>query len=85
MNARKLRMYRRARTIFLFFLFLLLGVTVTFAQECLDGTLLFREDFGGNFPDDLPVSVNPSPGMSPSYRQITSPNMGFSSGRYMLT
>ncbi|MBP5135203.1 MAG: T9SS type B sorting domain-containing protein [Paludibacteraceae bacterium] len=78
-------MYRRARTIFLFFLFLLLGVTVTFAQECPDGTLLFREDFGGNSPDDLPVSVNPSPGMSPSYQQITSPNMGFSSGRYMLT
>ncbi len=53
--------------------------------DCFDGSLLFREDFGGNSPNDLPVSVNPSPGMNSSYRQITSPNIGFSSNRYMLT
>ena len=34
---------------------------------CTDGTLLFREDFGGNDPNDPDVSMASVPGMDPSY------------------
>jgi len=40
------------------------------AQEeelCIDGTLLFREDFGGNDPSDPAVSMMSVPGMSSQY------------------
>ena len=43
------------------------------AQEeplCTDGTLLFREDFGGNDPADPRVGTTPVSGMS--YTQVTS-------------
>ncbi len=42
------------------------------AEElCIDGALLFREDFGGNDPDDPIVSTTPVPGMSSYYIQVT--------------
>ena len=47
---------------------------------CTDGILLFREDFGGNDPNDPRVSSTPVPGMS--YRQSTH---GMGSGMYMVT
>ena len=54
------------------------------AQEeelCINGTLLFREDFGGNDPDDPAVSMASVQGMDPSYH-----NSGNSlgSGNYTL-
>ncbi len=54
------------------------------AQEeelCIDGTLLFREDFGGNDPSDPDVSMASVQGMDPSYH-----NSGNSlgSGNYTL-
>ena len=61
-------------------------------ELCMDGTLLFREDFGGNDPSDPRIQVPPEgekstvPGMSDSYRQLTTdayPSMG--SGRYLVT
>jgi len=36
---------------------------------CMDGTLLFREDFGGNDPSDPKVSTNPISGISNSFIQ----------------
>ena len=57
---------------------------------CLDGQLLFKEDFGGNDPSDPTVSTTPVAGMSSAYRQITnlelkgnSQDMG--SGKYLVT
>ena len=38
---------------------------------CTEGVLLFREDFGGNDPNDPVVSTTPVPGMSSRYRQVT--------------
>ena len=54
------------------------------AQEeelCIDGTLLFREDFGGNAPSDPDISMASVQGMDPSYH-----NSGNSlgSGNYTL-
>ena len=56
----------------------------------MDGTLLFREDFGGNNPDDPTVSTTPLTSMSSDYSQATNPeykgdanDMG--SGKYILT
>ena len=49
-------------------------------ELCIDGTLLFREDFGGNDVNDPRVSSTPVPGMS--YRQSTH---GMGSGMYMVT
>lgn len=48
---------------------------------CTDGTLLFREDFGGNNPSDPDISMASVPGMDPSYH-----NSGNSlgSGNYTL-
>ena len=37
-------------------------------ELCIDGTLLFREDFGGNDPNDPAVSMASVPGMSSQYR-----------------
>ena len=57
------------RNIILFFL-LGLFASVVQAQSpvlCMDGTLLFREDFGGNDPNDPDVSMASVPGMSSQY------------------
>ena len=53
-------------------------------ELCMDGILLFREDFGGNDPSDPRVGTNPVPGMS--YTQVTNDvfrSMG--SGKYIVT
>ena len=47
----------------------------------MDGTLLFREDFGGNSPDDAPMSMESVPGMDPSY--VNSGN-SLGSGNYTI-
>ena len=59
----------------------------------MDGTLLFREDFGGNDPNDPVAGTEPAPGMTRSYLQIydtatcrgSSGCIGMGSGRYLLT
>ena len=59
----------------------------------MDGTLLFREDFGGNDPNDPVAGTDPAPGMTSSYTQIYDtatcngryPCTGMGSGRYLLT
>jgi len=51
---------------------------------CMDGTLLYKDDFGGNDPNDPRVGNNPVPGMS--YQQLTNDRFGgMSSGRYLIT
>ena len=64
------------------------------AEElCMDGTLLFREDFGGNDPNDPVAGTDPAPGMTSSYTQIYDtatcngryPCTGMGGGRYLLT
>ena len=60
---------------------------------CMEGTLLFREDFGGNDPNDPVAGTNPAPGMTSNYMQIFDtatciahyPCTGMGSGRYLLT
>ena len=54
--------------------------------ECTDGVLLFREDFGGNFPDAPLVSDTPLATMSSRYRQTTVTDFGqMGAGRYIIT
>ena len=51
---------------------------------CLDGILLFREDFGGNDPSDPRVGTTPVSGMS--YTQLTSDRFGvMGAGKYLVT
>ena len=59
----------------------LLNVKECVDELCVDGTLLFREDFGGNSPDDPDISMESVPGMDRSYH-----NSGNSlgSGNYTL-
>ena len=61
---------------------------------CMEGTLLFREDFGGNDVNDPVAGTNPVIGMTSAYTQIYdtascmggwSPCVGMGSGRYLLT
>lgn len=53
-------------------------------ELCMDGILLFREDFGGNKPEDPKISTTPVPGMS--YRQVTNDALGsMGSGKYLVT
>ena len=60
---------------------------------CMDGTLLFREDFGGNDPSDPVAGTDPVPGMTSSYMQIYDTAYcngrpgcrGMGSGRYLVT
>ena len=62
----------------------LLKVNKCTEDLCTDGILLFREDFGGNDPNDPRVGTNPVPGMS--YTQATNDvfhSMG--SGKYIVT
>jgi hypothetical protein len=59
------------------------------ADLCMDGTLLFREDFGGNDPSDPAVNRTPVPGMSSGYTQIyklqtSDPGVGMGSGCYLV-
>ena len=72
--------------------FCLLMVLPMVAQEeelCRFGTLLFREDFGGNDPSDPAVGRTPVSGMSSSYQQIytlqtSDPGAGMGSGCYLV-
>lgn len=51
---------------------------------CMDGVLLFREDFGGNKPEDPKISTTPVPGMS--YAQVTTDTYGsMGAGKYLVT
>ena len=65
---------------------ILLAMPVVAQEEplCTDGTLLFREDFGGNDPSDPRVGTNPVPGMS--YTQATTDVLGsMGGGKYLVT
>ena len=54
------------------------------SELCLDGILLFREDFGGNDPNDPRVGTTPVSGMS--YTQLTSDRFGvMGAGKYLVT
>lgn len=72
--------------------FCLLMVLPIVAQEeelCRFGTLLFRDDFGGNDPSDPAVGRTPVSGMSSSYQQIytlqtSDPGAGMGSGCYLV-
>ena len=64
----------------------LLSVQTEHCKEplCLDGILLFREDFGGNNPEDPRVSTTPVPSMS--YNQLLDDHFGvMRSGSYLVT
>ena len=53
-------------------------------ELCMDGTLLFREDFGGNDPEDPRVGQDPVSGMS--YPQATTDAFGsMGAGKYLVT
>ena len=53
-------------------------------ELCMDGTLLFREDFGGNDPNDPKISTTAVPGMS--YTQATTDVLGsMGGGKYLVT
>lgn len=63
-------------------------------ELCLEGELLYREDFGGNDPNDPVAGIDPVPGMSSNYTQIYDTAechgnhdncVGMRSGRYLLT
>ncbi|MBQ6724297.1 MAG: hypothetical protein IJQ84_07310 [Paludibacteraceae bacterium] len=73
--------------------FVILLALPMMAQEelCMDGTLLFREDFGGNDPSDPEVISDANdaraavPGMSPNYTPCLSRTSGMSSGKFLVT
>lgn len=77
------------RSIILFLLFCLCASFVHAESTdnlCMDGTLLFREDFGGNDPDAPRVSTTPVAGMT--YKQATTDqfsSLTMYSGRYLVT
>ena len=55
----------------------------------MDGTLLFREDFGGNDPNDPAISRTHVPGMSSGYTQIyklqtSDPGTDLGAGSYLV-
>jgi len=53
-------------------------------ELCTGGILLFREDFGGNEPNDPKISTTPVPGMS--YTQVTTDALGsMGAGKYLVT
>ena len=65
------------------------SLSVQAEELCMEGTLLFREDFGGNDPNDPAVSRTAVPGMSSGYRQIyklqtSDPGTGFGAGFYLV-
>lgn len=49
-------------------LLLVLPMAILADDLCVEGILLFREDFGGNDPSDPAVNMASVPGMDPSYR-----------------
>ena len=61
------------------------GVAAPPSDElCMEGTLLFREDFGGNDPEDPRVGQDPVSGMS--YTQATTDAFGsMEAGIYLVT
>ena len=60
------------------------SLSVLAEELCMDGTLLFREDFGGNDPNDPQVSITPVSGMS--YTQATTDALGsMGGGKYLVT
>lgn len=62
----------------------LLKVNKCTEDLCIDGILLFREDFGGNDPNDPRVGTTPVSGMS--YTQLTSDRFGvMGAGKYLVT
>ena len=55
-------------------------------NPCTGGMLLFREDFGGNEPEDPRVRQEPVTTMNKSYRQLLTDRFGqMGSGRYIVT
>ena len=55
-------------------------------EVCTDGTLLFREDFGGNDPEDVEIAQTPLVSMSSDYSHITIGSfLSMGAGSYMLT
>lgn len=56
------------------------GTTV---EEPCDGVLLFREDFGGNAPNDPEIGLTPVPGMDDGYTQSNGYMM--TQGMYIVT
>jgi len=60
-------------------------------ELCIDGILLFREDFGGNDPDDPEVIYDANEaraavlGMSSNYIPCLSRTSGMSSGKFLVT
>jgi hypothetical protein len=53
---------------------------------CLDGTLLFREDFGGNEPGDPRIGTEDVVGMDPTYDHLLDDYFGIMhGGAYLLT
>lgn len=51
---------------------------------CIDGNLLYRDDFGGNSPSDPRVRTTPVPGMS--YQQLKTDRFGsMGQGKYLVT
>ena len=72
---------------------ILLAVPVVAQDEplCTDGTLLFREDFGGNDPSDPEVISDANAaraavlGMSSTYSPCLSRTSGMSSGKFLVT
>ena len=60
-------------------------------ELCIDGVLLFREDFGGNDPDDPEVISDADAaraavlGMSSGYSPCLSRTSGMSSGKFLVT
>lgn len=77
----------------LFYIVLLFLALPLVAQEelCMDGTLLFREDFGGNDPNDPEVISDADAartavlGMSSGYFPCLSRTSGMSSGKFLVT
>ena len=69
--------------------FVILLANPMVAQEetlCMDGTLLFREDFGGNDPDEPAVSTMPVAGMSYQQIFVLEPGpTGMGAGKYLVT
>jgi hypothetical protein len=70
---------------------LALPITVQAEELCMEGTLLFREDFGGNDPNDPEVITDANaaraavPGMSSDYTPCLSRTSGMSSGKFLVT
>ena len=51
---------------------------------CTNGILLFREDFGGNDPNDPMVSKAPMPGISSRYQQDYNYSAGYLAGMHYI-